>query len=85
VATASVFDLAAEQIEQKTMLDRLQARGTLRIAVRDAGLDAKTVSAQALARVITTKLPHELQVRGVEDAEAVCLSIGELLLRAPKP
>ena len=81
MAMASAFDVVSEELERRTFFDRLQARGTLRIAVRDADLDAKTASASELAHVITTSLPHELDVRGVESAEAVCRSIRDLLLR----
>ena len=81
--TASAFDLAAEQLERNTPLDRLQARGTLRIAVREAGLDVKTVTARALAGVVSGGLAHELEVRGVERPDSVCTSIRDLLLQTP--
>ena len=35
---AALFDFAADQLEQHTGLSRLEARGTLRIALKDAGL-----------------------------------------------
>jgi len=69
------FDLAAELLEQHSPLDRLEARGTLRIALKDAGLDAKSVTLAQLRVVFEKVMPTELEKRGVADAEGVCATV----------
>ena len=39
----ALFDLAAERLEHHTTLNRLQARGTLRLALKLAGLEPKDI------------------------------------------
>jgi len=69
---ASLFDIAAEQIERHTSLDRLEARGTLRLALKDAGLDPQSVAVAQLSVVFERVMPGELEKRGIEDAAAAC-------------
>ncbi len=39
---ALLFDSIAEALEQATSLDRLESRGTLRLALETSGLDARS-------------------------------------------
>lgn len=71
MADSDAFQSVAEALEQTTDLDRLEARGTLRLALKQAGLDAKSVRASELAVVIERILPTELSARGVGDTQAV--------------
>ena len=57
---ADLFDFTAERLEHHTSLDRLEARGTLRIALKAAGLKAKSVSAAQLCVVFEKLMPDEL-------------------------
>jgi hypothetical protein len=41
---ADLFDFVAEQLEHHTSLDRLEARGTLRLALKEAGLDPQSIA-----------------------------------------
>lgn len=75
------FEAAAEVLERETYFDRLAARGTIRLALRHAGLDPRAVTPEELGRIVTSRLPDELQCRGVEDAAAVCASIAARLAR----
>jgi hypothetical protein len=75
----SAFDLVAEAIERATDLARLEARGTLRLALKGAGFDARTVKAAELVVVLERVLPRELALRGVADAEAVCRRVARTL------
>jgi len=68
----TLFDFAADQLEQRTALDRLEARGTLRIALKKAGLDPKDVTTEHLRVVLAKLMPVELEARGVENAPAIC-------------
>jgi hypothetical protein len=70
--TVSIFDQVATAVENRTSFDKLEARGTLRLAVKQAGLDANSVTADQLAVVLEKVMPAELEVRGIEAAAQVC-------------
>jgi len=72
---ADLFDLAAEKLEGSTEMDRLAARGTLRIALKEAGLDARKLTTPQLRAVFEKLMPKELEARGVTDAAATCQSV----------
>ena len=69
---ATLFDVAAESLEVHTDMDRLAARGTLRIALKEAGLDAQKLTLPQLRAVFEKLMPKELDARGVGDAAATC-------------
>jgi hypothetical protein len=73
VREAPLFDLVAEKLEECSALNRLEARGTLRIALKDSGFDAKSVAADQLRVVIERLLPQHLHDRGIPVPEEVCL------------
>jgi hypothetical protein len=68
----SIFDQVATALESRTSLEKLEARGTLRIALKQAGLDANSVTVDQLRTVIEKLLPGELEARGVGAPAAVC-------------
>lgn len=70
-----LFDVAAEQLEHHSSLDRLQARGTLRLALKQAGLDPRAVTPGQLRVLCEEMLPGELEARGVADATSVCQQV----------
>jgi hypothetical protein len=78
-----LFDFAAELLEQRTSLDRLEARGTLRIALKSAGLDVASLTAQQLTVVLEQVLPGELELRGVDDASATCSAVAKQVANSP--
>ena len=45
MADARAFDWVCEEVEKKSSLSRLEARGTVRLALKKAGLDAATDAA----------------------------------------
>ena len=67
-----LFDIAAEKLEGSTEMDRLAARGTLRIATKEAGLDPHKLTIPQLRAVFEKLMPKELDARGVGDAAAKC-------------
>lgn len=71
----TVFDFAAEQLERRTDLDRLEARGTLRLALKSAGLDPREVTAGQMAVVVGHVLEAELRTRGVDEPAAICQAL----------
>lgn len=79
----SEFDRVAEMLEEHTSFNRLEARGTLRIALKDSGFDAKSVAPDQLAVVIEKLLPLHLRDRGIEDPERVCRLLVDSISNEP--
>jgi hypothetical protein len=75
MADAAAFEFVCEQLEAHTPLDRLAARGTVRIALKQAGLDPRAATPAQLAVVCEKVLPAELAARGVAGAPALCQQI----------
>lgn len=73
--TSAVFEYVCEQVEQRTSFNRLEARGTVRIALSVAGLDPDAVTPAQMGVVIARTLPHELTTRGIADVAALCRTI----------
>ena len=79
----SLFDFAAQKLEQHTGFSQLEARGTLRIAVKAAGLDPKSLSVDELRVVFAKLMPAELEQRGVKDSSSACSAVVRELENAP--
>jgi hypothetical protein len=77
-----LFDLAAEKLEESTEMDRLAARGTLRIALKEAGLDAHKLTTPQLRAVFEKLMPKELEARGVANATATCNAVTDQIASA---
>ncbi len=75
MAESEAFDFVCEQLESRTSLDRLEARGTVRITLKQAGLEARVVSVKQMSVAIEKLLPGELDSRGVNDGAQVCAAI----------
>jgi hypothetical protein len=69
---AVLFDIAAERLGESSEMDRLAARGTLRLALKEAGLDVQNLTIPQLQAVFEKLMPKELEARGVADADATC-------------
>jgi hypothetical protein len=72
---AALFDFAAERLEHHTGFDRLEARGTLRIALKAAGLAPNNVTGAQLQVVFEQVMPGELDSRGISDVPDVCAAV----------
>jgi hypothetical protein len=79
---ADLFDFAAERLEHHASLDRLEARGTLRIALKAAGVEPKNLTDAQLQVVFEKVMPGELDSRGVSDVPDVCAAVLADLARA---
>jgi hypothetical protein len=69
---ATVFDFVAELLEARSHLGKLEARGTVRLTLKESGLDPDTVTTRQMRVVLEKVLPKEVERRGVEAAQAVC-------------
>ena len=81
VSDANAFDWLCAELESHSTLARLEARGTVRIALKQSGLDARSVDGEQLRVVIERVLPDELRSRGVDDADPVCEGLLQRLER----
>jgi hypothetical protein len=71
----TIFDVAAERLETHSDLDKLEARGTLRLALKSAGLDPSSLGVAQLEVVMSKVMPGELERRGVWKPEDVCSAV----------
>jgi hypothetical protein len=70
-----VFDWMSLALEEVTPWNALSARGTVRLALKKAGLDARSVNKLEMIVVVDRLLERELQVRGIENAAQVCTDL----------
>jgi hypothetical protein len=83
MADSSAFTTLCEELEGSSTLDRLEARGTVRLALKQAGLEANQVSASQLAVVVEKILPNELRSRGIDQADSICSQLATTLKAMP--
>lgn len=83
MATTAAFDQVCERLEQGTGLDRIQCRGTLRLVLKEAGLDPSQIQPREMAAVLERLLPGALASRGVNDVKTLCASISGAIASIP--
>jgi len=66
------FDYVSRALSDRTSLEAIEARGTVRIALKLAGLTAATVTPEQMAVVLERVVPGELEKRGISGANALC-------------
>jgi len=71
MADSPAFQYVCEYLETASDLDRLESRGTVRLALKNAGLAASDVTAQQMTVVLEKVLPAELAARGIADADSL--------------
>ena len=70
-----LFEWLSGEIERGTLLDRLAARGTVRLALREAGLEPGSLDARQLAVVLERVLPAKLSSSGIADGAVFCAGL----------
>ena len=78
------FTVVCEKLESQTQLDRLQARGTIRLALKEAGLDPAAVTPRKMSVVLEKILPAQLRLRGIASPESICRELGAPLSTLPR-
>jgi hypothetical protein len=68
----SLFDWMASALEARTTLSRIEARGTVRHILRDAGLTPEHVTRGQLLIVLAALAPRHLRAAAIPDPEGVC-------------
>ena len=81
--SGDLFDFVSDQLEQCTPLDRLESRGTLRIVLKNSGLEPKTTTQAQYCVVLERVLPGELESRGVGEVQAICAALIEKIQSVP--
>ena len=79
MADATAFQRVCSELEGGTGLSTLEARGTVRLALKAAGFDSKSVKPEQMSVVVRRVLPGELSLRGIEGAEGLCERIAGTL------
>ena len=79
----TLFDVSADILERHTPFNRLEARGTLRIALKAAGLEPNSVTSEQMLVVFDKLMPGELDQRAVSDSKAVCVSVAAQIAATP--
>jgi hypothetical protein len=69
---SAAFAHVCNALESATYFSRIEARGTVRLALKCAGLAANSVTPEQIQVVIERVLPVELQNRGIPDPDLVC-------------
>jgi hypothetical protein len=72
MAVSPAFTWVSNEVARATSLNELEARGTVRLALKAAGLDARTVTTPQMVATLQKVMPNEMKVRGVDDAEQLC-------------
>ena len=72
MADSHAFEWTCAELERASSLDKLEARGTIRLALKQAGLEARTATGQQMTVVVEKVLPSELQTRGIDAAADIC-------------
>ncbi|GMV12025.1 MAG: hypothetical protein HS104_38840 [Polyangiaceae bacterium] len=74
---SNTFEWLCAELEVRTALSKLEARGTVRLVLKDVGLDPATVSPHQMHVVLLRLLAPALAKRKVEDADALCKALAE--------
>ena len=75
MADSAAFDLACELLRQHTTFSEIEARGTVRLALKTFGQNPKTVGKAEMMHAVRSALQGELAARRVADPAAVCRTL----------
>ena len=81
MADSASFTTVCDHLQRATGLERPAARGTVRLALKEAGLDPETVTAEQMAVVTEKVLPAELEALRISDVDGHCRAIRGRLKR----
>lgn len=72
MAQSLVFDWTSAELERHTSLSRLEARGTVRLVLKTAGLEPGAVTVAQMLVVLARLMAPALSARRVVDAPELC-------------
>lgn len=76
---STIFDFISAEIERRTDLGRLEARGTVRLALKESGFDVDAITTREMSVVLERVMPDSLTSRGVPDSGVLCGTLATLL------
>ena len=79
MADSPIFEHLCKELESLCSFDRLEARGTVRLALKGGGLDASSLTVKQAEALIAKLLPKELDARGVAECDVVCAKLEKSL------
>jgi hypothetical protein len=71
MSDSPIFELMCEQLESEAKLSRLEARGTVRLLLKEVGLDPQQVGKGAAMLAVDRFLEQALRVRRVAEPQQV--------------
>ena len=72
MADSQLFEWLCQELAGATAFSDIEARGTVRIALKKSGLSAATATPPQMQVVVKRMLPDELRRRGCNDGQRVC-------------
>ncbi len=72
MADSKTFEWMCARVEEATDFSAIEARGTVRIALKKGGVTAATVTAAQMQVIVKRVLPQELRRRGCDGAQETC-------------
>jgi hypothetical protein len=81
--SSPVFEWIAQKLSAAVGWSPLVARGTVRLALKEMGLDPRTVAKKEMATALRTSLGNLLELHKVTGARAVCERLERELWTAP--
>ena len=75
MSSSQTFEWVCAKLESTSSLNELEARGTVRLALKQAGLEPNRVTPEQMGVVTERILPGELRSRGLEDADGICSAL----------
>ncbi len=84
MAESAVFEFVSQQLERLSDMSQVQARGTVRLMLKEAGLNTASVSIDQMKVVVDKLMFDFLTKRKIDSkkAENVCTTIMRLLISA---
>jgi len=81
LADSAAFEFVCSELERLSQMTRLEARGTVRLALKDAGFAVGEVRPQEMLVVLMKLMPKELVSRGIASGEEICREISAGIVR----
>ena len=82
MSTSPVFEWVCSELVERSSTDMPQIRDLLRLALKNAGLEPRTLGQEQAAVVLERLLWPELNLRRVPNAATICHTIAEKLRAA---
>ena len=83
--TSPAFEWLSAELSRCTALSSLQARGTIRLMLEDAGISPRGLRKDQLLVLLHRQLPIELRKRRIDSAANLGSELAARLLRTPLP